>query len=72
MHTQHKISVLIITILKHKQCLFSAPGFDHDLLEVHLHIQGLVGLLMTETAVLAFGDSDNKNIQKLRTRMKLE
>ena len=55
---------MIITILKHKQCLFSTPGFARDLLEVHLHTQGLVGLLMTETAVLAFGDSDNKSTKK--------
>ena len=55
---------MIITVLKYKQCLLSTPGFDHDMLEIHLRIQGLVELLMAETAVLAFVDSDNKSIQK--------
>ena len=64
------IIIIILAVLKHKQCLFSAPSFAYDWLEVHLHIQGLVGLLMTETAILAFGDRDHTNIQKLRTEVK--
>ena len=62
---------MIVTVPKHKQCLFSTPGVDHDPLYVRFHKQELVGWQIMETALLAFGYSDNNSIQKLRTEMKL-
>ena len=48
----------------HKQHSYLIPGYD-DLLEVHIHILGLVGLLtlMVEVVVSVYDDRDHTNIQ---------